>query len=192
MTHYKITLLFVILPLQRIESRSPLPFGPFKWFLPDFCLMLSFPWIIRVPIMSPRSAWISTRLYFFTDFRSEMQKVDSECVCSHFAFLLVPNRPPPTPQKRMTTCQNMECGVCRFRAQALAFRLWEQAEQYICDCRDLGLNLCQPRTVLIQRCQKLLTCHRVSRNAAIATWCYKVSARDGKPHQQTDIHFVNL
>lgn len=44
-------------------------------------------------------------------------------------------------------CQNMVCGGCRFRGQALAFRLWEQAEQYICDCHDQGLAPVSPHGV---------------------------------------------
>ena len=140
--------------------------------------MLSFSWIIRVPITSPRTAGIPTRLFFFFFLLTVLQKCKQYTVgvfgTTLFFFF---NPPPPPPKKRMTTCQNMECGVCRFRGQALAFRLWERAEQCICDCRDL----CQPRTVLIQRCQKLLTCHRVSRNTAIATWCYKVFCARWEP-----------
>ena len=147
--------------------------------------MLSFSWIIWVPITSPRSAGIPTRLFFFFFFfffywLSIRNANSTQWVCMQPLYVLV-RTVPPHQKKRMTTCQNMECGVCRFRGQALAFRLWERAEQCICDCRDLGLNLCQPRTVLIQRCQKLLTCHRVSRNTAIATWCYKVFCARWEP-----------
>lgn len=139
MTHYKITLLLVILPLLRRASLPSHIWSPFKYFCLDFVCFLFFPCITWAPIIpgwacKPSSAWLET------------QTAHSECVCNQSVLFLIPNHP----KKKKKGWQHVKTWCvefCRFRHQAVAFRLWERAEQYICNCQDQGKPSSAPHGV---------------------------------------------
>lgn len=178
MTHYKITLLLIILPSLRNSPSLYLSLTQACLIISALILLVFYPSLGSHKFLSylpgvregRQESWLETRSPYWV------------CMQPHRATLRTNSR------KRLTTCQNMPCGLCRFRGRASSLT----AVGVMIRPEHLSATQCWYRDAKSSQHVSMFLRNNVIITMPYLHVTYKTCVCSGNSHQRDDIRFINL